>query len=254
MTSFPAAITYAEEALRSILRGTVLPDKLVLYLTFSQFPSGRIPDSLVALAQSSPILEIRDYPIDIRSYRKLIPALDDFPDDVIVTVDDDIRYHKNMLRDLLWLHEQMPRSVIAHRVKLIRPGKPYRRWRKYRWYHFFFRRIHSGYLNLQTGVAGVLYPPHALKDDMLDPQLFLTIAPTTDDLWFWAAAVRNLTPIVPVPFGHNKPHGLPKPKHLQLKTTNVHSRTDRNAQAFSAILQAFPDLRHIIENDNPHDY
>ncbi len=88
---------------------------------------------------------------------------------------------------------------------------------------------------------------------MLDPQLFTKIAPTTDDLWFWAAAVRNSIPIVPVPFGRNKPKGLPKPKQLQLKTTNVHSRTDRNVEAFNAILQAFPDLRQIIENSDTHD-
>ena len=37
MTSFPAAIAYAERAVRSILAGSVLPDKVVLYLTFSQF-------------------------------------------------------------------------------------------------------------------------------------------------------------------------------------------------------------------------
>ena len=37
LTSFPAAITYATDAIKSILEGSTLPDKLVLYLTFSQF-------------------------------------------------------------------------------------------------------------------------------------------------------------------------------------------------------------------------
>lgn len=34
MTSFPAAIPYATQAVQSILNGSVLPDKVVLYLTF----------------------------------------------------------------------------------------------------------------------------------------------------------------------------------------------------------------------------
>ena len=35
MTSFPQAIPYAVGALRSLLQGSVLPDKLILYLTFA---------------------------------------------------------------------------------------------------------------------------------------------------------------------------------------------------------------------------
>ena len=36
LTSFPAAIPYAAQAVQSILNGSVLPDKVVLYLTFAQ--------------------------------------------------------------------------------------------------------------------------------------------------------------------------------------------------------------------------
>ena len=100
MTSFPAAIPYAAQAIRSILNGSVLPDKVVLYLTFSQFGKDGIPQELQKLADSTPIFEIRNYDRDIRSYRKLIPALTDFPDAVIVTVDDDVDYHRHMLRSL----------------------------------------------------------------------------------------------------------------------------------------------------------
>lgn len=249
LTSFPAAIPYAAQAVQSILNGSVLPDKVILYLTFSQFGENGIPKELLKLADENPRFEIRDYPKDIRSYRKLIPALQDFPDAIIVTTDDDVAYHPNMLRDLLRLHEEFPHAVLAHRAKLMKPDKPYRRWRKYRWYHFLFKRIHSGYRNIQTGVGGVLYPPHALKEDMLDVELFTKIAPTTDDIWFWAAAVANGTPMIPVPFGHNKPRGLEKPRELSLKTVNFKSGIDRNAAAFKAILEKFPIVKQRIENE-----
>ena len=100
LTSFPAAISFATRAIQSVLGGSVLPDKVVLYLTFSQFGEQGLPEDLQALADNEPRFEIRDYPRDIRSYRKLYPALKDFPDAVIVTIDDDVAYHKNMLRDL----------------------------------------------------------------------------------------------------------------------------------------------------------
>ena len=118
MTSFPAAIPYAAPAVQSILNGSVLPDKVVLYLTFAQFGEKGLPQELLKLAESNPVFEIRNYDRDIRSYRKLIPALKDFPDAVIVTVDDDVAYHRHMLRDLLRLHEQMPDAVLAHRAMI----------------------------------------------------------------------------------------------------------------------------------------
>ena len=90
MTSFPQAIPYAVGALRSLLQGSVLPDKLVLYLTFAQFADGEIPEELKQLEAENPIFEIRNYDPDIRSYRKLVPALADFPEAIIVTVDDDV--------------------------------------------------------------------------------------------------------------------------------------------------------------------
>lgn len=249
LTSFPAAIPYAAQAVQSILDGNVLPDKVVLYLTFSQFDKGGIPQELIDLAKANPRFEIRDYPIEIRSYRKLIPALSDFPDAIIVTIDDDVKYHKNMLRDLLQLHQQYPKAILAHRAKLMIPDKPYRKWKKYRWYHFLFKQIHINFRNIQTGVGGVLYPPHALMPEMLDVELFREIAPTTDDIWFWAAGVANGYPVIPVPFGHNKPKGVGKPRELSLKTVNFKSGTDRNSAALKAILEKFPTVKQRIENE-----
>lgn len=246
MTSFPAAIPYAVKAVGYILRGSVLPDKIVLYLTFSQFGDGGIPQELQQMAADNPIFEIRNYDRDIRSYRKLIPALRDFPDAVIVTVDDDVAYHKNMLRDLLRLHEQMPDAVLAHRAKLMKPGLPYRKWSKYRWYSFLGKKIHRDYRSIQTGVGGVLYPPHSLKEEMLDVEMFTKLAPTTDDIWFWAAAVANGTYVVPVPFGRNKPRGLGKPRSLSLKTGNFKTGIDRNAAALKAIVENYPAIGERI--------
>lgn len=247
MTSFPAAISFAYQAILSILNGSVLPDKLVLYLTLSQFKDGKVPENLKSLSEANPVFEIRNYDRDIRSYRKLIPALNDFPDAAIVTVDDDVLYHKHMLRDLLKLHLQMPDAVLAHRVRRIDLTKPYKSWKKYRWYNFLFKRIHKSNRNLQTGVGGVLYPPHSLKKDMLNVDLFTKIAPTTDDIWFWAACIANDHVVVPVPFGRNKPKGLHKPRELTLKKINFKDGTDRNSPTMRDIIEQFPLVKkHIL--------
>ena len=249
LTSFPAAISFAARAVQSILDGSIKPDKVVLYLTFSQFPNGEIPPKLIALANENPLFEIRHYEQDIRSYRKLIPALKDFPNDIIVTVDDDVFYHRNMLRDLLRLHERYPDAMIAHRVKRLKLDTPYRKWKKYRWYSFFTDDLRPRFGNLQTGVGGVLYPPNSLKPEMLDPNIFTEIAPTVDDIWFWAAAVANGTKIAPTHFSHNKPSGLGKPKELSLKKINVKSGSDINRIVLEKILEIYPIIRQRIEDE-----
>ena len=247
LTSFPAAIPYAVQAIRSLLNGSVLPDKIVLYLDTPQFPDGVLPPELEALKAESPLLEVRFDPAEIRSYKKLIPALRDFPEDLIVTVDDDIHYHKHLLRDLLRMHKRVPDAIVAHRVRRVKLNAPYRKWRKYKWYDFLFRRIHAGYTNLQTGVGGVLYPPHSLDESMLDAGLFTRIAPTADDIWFWAAAVAKGTKVAPVPFGRRKPQELGKPDGLSLRIVNFRSGVDRNSAMMKTILEKYPVIRQRLE-------
>lgn len=248
LTSFPGAIEYAAGAVESILKGSVLPHKIVLYVTMSQFEGLDLPDKLKRLEKENDIFEIRNYDREIRSYRKLVPALADFPEATIVTIDDDVAYHPHMLRDLLVLHEKYPEYVLAHRAKKIKPGKPYKKWSKYRWYHFLTKRFQPGFDNIQTGVGGVLYPPGALKSEMIREDLFTKLAPTADDLWFWAAAVANGRKILPVPFGRNKPRGLGKPKELSLKTVNFKSGTDRNLRSFNAIIQHYPEIKERLQD------
>ena len=120
LTSFPAAIPYTVQAIRSILKGSLLPDKIVLYLDTQKFPDGVLPQELEALRAESPLFEVRFDPAEIRSYKKLIPALRDFPDDTIVTIDDDIHYPPNLLRDLADLHKRIPDAIVAHRVRKVR--------------------------------------------------------------------------------------------------------------------------------------
>lgn len=250
LTSFPRAIDYAAGAVRSVLEGSVRPDRLVLYVTMSQFGDMQLPEELLELQKRDEIFEIRDYEHEIKSYRKLVPALKEFPEARIVTIDDDVKYHRDMLKDLLKLHEQFPNDIIAHRAKRIQIGIPYRKWKKYRWYHFLKKKVFQNFSTIQTGVGGVLYPPHSLREDMLKEELFTKFAPTADDLWFWAAAVANGRKIIPVPFGHNKPKGLGKPRELSLKTINFKSGKDRNSEALNAILNAYPEIKERVESGN----
>ncbi len=253
LTSFPKAIPYAIKAIQSVLNGSVLPDKIVLYLNPSEFEGIEVPEDLKVLTEENPIVEIRYYDKRLRSYLKLIPALIDFPESIIVTIDDDIAYHKHMLRELLDTHARMPHAIISHRVRRIKPDKPYREWKKFHWYDFLFKKYHVGFDILQTGVGGVLYPPHSLKKEMLDADLFTKMAPSTDDIWFWAAAVANNYPIVPVPYGRNAPRELEKPRDLSLKIINYQQGDDRNIQSLNNVVNHYPEINKRLRDKYTFD-
>ena len=101
---------------------------------------------------------------------------------------------------------------------------------------------------MQTGVGGVLYPPHSLDEQMLDPAQFMALAPTNDDVWFWAAAVSRGTYVVPLPNGQRTAKGVGKPKEFALMTLNLKPGDDRNRHALEKILAHYPNIRKRIEN------
>lgn len=247
LTSFPEAIPYAVQAIRSILKGSMMPDKIVMYLDTQKFPNEVITKELQELKSESPIVEIRFNALEIRSYKKLIPALEDFPEDVIVTIDDDIYYHQHLLRDLVRLHKHLPEAIIAHRARKAKLDTPYDEWKKYKRHDFIFKKYHFSHLTMQTGVGGVLYPPHSLDKAMLNPKIFMKLAPTCDDIWFWLAAVSQGTYVVPLPSGKNRVQEIGKPKEIALQTINRKSGKDVNRKTLDRILKHYPNIRLKLE-------
>ena len=186
LTSFPARINTVHQVIESLINQTKKADKIILWLAPEQFPNGEadLPKSLLRLKESGLTI---DWYHDIRSYKKLIPTLRKYPNELIVTVDDDIIYKPTMLEKLYRTHIKHPKDVACHRAtkfvykrdkfKTIAGGKKH-----YRGAHF---------LNKLTGCGGVLYPPHCFYKDILNEDLIMKLAPTNDDQWFWLMAALN---------------------------------------------------------------
>ncbi len=194
LTSFPERVqndvTYT---LYSLLTQSLKPDAIILWLAKEQFPNGLadLPKEILNLQKNGLTIKWCE---DIRSYKKLIPALLEYPDDIIVTADDDIYYPKDWLQKLYLQHLINPKAVIGHRMHYIRLNTdgmplPYKKWAKNVTKHKVSTR------NFLTGCGGILYPPHSLYQDVCNQNLFQKLAPYADDIWFWAMAVLNNTPI-----------------------------------------------------------
>ena len=191
VTSFPDRISTLHINLTSLLNQTVKPDLLILWLAKEQFPNLEkdLPKDILSLKDFG--LTIKWYH-DIKSYKKLIPALAEFPEDIIITADDDVFYDKTMIEKLYESYLKFPTCINSHKTKkiILKDGKIITKQKKAYKYPSF--------ATIQVGVGGVLYPPHSLHKDAVNEKLFMELAPTNDDLWFWACAVLNNTKIVKI--------------------------------------------------------
>lgn len=170
----------------SLLKQSVLPDRIVLWLDEEKWSNETLPKKIHLLKRHG--IEIR-FCKDIRSYTKLIPALQEFPNDVIITVDDDGVYRKDLLEELLLAYQDDPTRIYSHHVRyptLDSEGRftPYNCWESETYENKFI---------MPLGVSGVLYPPRSLHPDVTDSQTALTLCPMADDLWFWIMALRKGT-------------------------------------------------------------
>ena len=188
LTSFPGRIETVHRTIKSLLGQSIRPEYVVLWLGEEQFPSREteLPRQLLDLLPYG--LEIR-WCKDTRSYKKLLPALQSFPGKCIVTADDDVIYPRFWLEKLWQTHIEHPKDVVAHRLRRIEQNAfgilPYKEW------PLMTRAVvATAPLALQTGAGGVLYPANCFDCEIFNEEVFLSLAPRADDIWFWAMGVR----------------------------------------------------------------
>ncbi len=172
--------------IESIMQQTLKPNKIVLWLG-DDLEKEELP--IVLKQQMSRGLEVR-YCKDLKSYKKLIPSLQSFPDDIIVTIDDDIFYTYDMLENLFRSYQKLPDQIHAnrvHRMLFDSEGK----LKRYNDWIYESKQADLSMLNFPTGCAGTLYPPHILSEEVLNEAAFMQLAPRADDVWFKAMAMLN---------------------------------------------------------------
>ncbi len=242
LTSFPARIKTVYLTIETLLSQTWKADRIVLWLADSQFPQkeGDLPEELLALRDRG--LEIR-WCEDLKSYKKLIPALKAFPDAVLVTVDDDLILEPTWLEELVSSYLKAPNCIHTHRAHEISFNSagdlaPYAMWKKE------IKLERASFNNFLTGGGGCLYPPNCLHGDVLDIEKFQKLCPHGDDIWFWAMAVLAGTKICVTPSVFRLKHPDGTQEVGLWKTVNVHGENDR---ALRRVLEAYPQILPKLE-------
>ena len=191
LTTYGKRLYDVAATIESIMQGSVKPNKIVLWLE-DALCKAKLPE--VLRKQQDRGLEIF-FCKDIRSYKKLIPSLHKYPNSVIITIDDDALYQYDLVENLVNMHLDNPKNIIAnriHRMVLGKDGRPlsYMKWK------WGYNSCDVSPLNFFTGVGGVLYPPNVLDEEVANQEIFMEICKYADDVWFNAMALKKGTRII----------------------------------------------------------
>lgn len=237
LTSIPERFAGLHLGLESLLRQSSPPDRLLLWVE----SKASLPRKVTKLTARG--LEIRECK-DIGPYCKFFYTLQELPDAVVVTADDDLFYPRHWLRDLLEGHGRHPRCIVAHRVHRMTLDpqgglRPYEEWES---------DVPSAPtpspLLFPTGCGGSLLPPGALdREVVFDEEVFRSICPTSDDVWIKAMALLNETLVVKAPgtFDLNR---IPASQLRALKYENVAG--GKNDEHIRNVLERYDLYRRLV--------
>lgn len=247
LTSFPARIPSLHYTIRTLLTQSLKPDKVILYLAESQFPN-RESDL------TKELIELKNFGLtirwceDLKSYKKLIFALKEFPDDIVITVDDDIYYSKDTIETLYNSYLKNPKEIQCHRCARIEiDGDEIKRISSKRLFNENY--TNPSFYNRLTGCGAVLYPPNCFYKDVLREDIFMQLIPTHDDVWFWAMATLNDFKCRVVKGYTQSLIFIDNTQNSGLCKINTSSGELIN-EAYKKIVSKYPELLNILRAEN----
>ncbi|UAK16379.1 hypothetical protein [Sporolactobacillus terrae] len=191
LTSYGKRIKTVHYSINCLMHQSVLPDYIVLYLS-NEEQNNQLTKELTTLVKKGLIIR---YVKDIKAHTKYYYAMKEFPNDIIITIDDDIIYDADLIEELIVSYQKKKFAVHAmrgHRM-LVKSGllQRYNDW-----------ELESRYTRmpvmdlLPTGVGGVLYPPHLLPEETFDLDMIQKLSPYADDIWLKAMELLSEVPTV----------------------------------------------------------
>ncbi|MGN1234894.1 MAG: glycosyltransferase family 2 protein [Christensenellaceae bacterium] len=230
LTSFPARIDCVAPVVGGMLRQSMQADKICVYLGKKQFEKHPIPKDLKTLADMGLVeLCFRE---DLKPHTKYFYAMQEHPNDIVITVDDDIIYRPTLIEELYKSFVRFPECVScvrAHKMRFDRDGKLLPYWDWIHEYHYT-ESIPTHRL-LATGVGGVLYPPHCFSEEAFDVETIKKTCLSADDLWLKIMEIRHGRKVVLCADSSIPQEVLGSAQTVSLLATNLQDKNDRQMEA-----------------------
>lgn len=207
LTSFPTRINKVWLVIETILRQSVKPYKIILWLSKDQFANkSQLPKRLLRLENRGLTIELRDG--DLRSFKKFYYNAIEYKNYPFITLDDDKLYYSDVIKSLYETSLSFPGCICCNYSRIyLSDGNGIC---KYKQWPINNKLTHQPHYNIiPIGVGGVLYPQNVLYTDVANKEIFMNLCPTGDDLWLKTMtnlnnvkAVQTKLKIVNVPILH----------------------------------------------------
>lgn len=240
LTTFPARIDLVWITIETILRQNYRPERIILWLADSQFESiDKLPPKL--LRQINRGLEIK-FCDDLLSHKKYYYAMKNYPDAIIITIDDDTYYPEDFVEKLFETHKRYPNTICCNLGHLITVEngeiEPYKNWKS----GADGYDTPSHYL-VPIGCEGILYPPKCLNKEVFNKNHIKELCPTADDLWLKSMAALNGVRAVKNNAKSITYANLISSKRSSLSKQNVDQ--NKNDEQLKNIINKYPELNDI---------
>lgn len=192
LTSFPARFDQLYLNLTSLLLQSKKPKHVILYLG-NDCKNNSLPKKILKLKKHG--LVIRFVPDNLKGHKKYYYAFQDFPNHLIITVDDDCTYSSLLVENLYSTYMSNPNCVVANLVSrmVISDNQilPYKSWESHT-YKYTNARLDL----VAIGVGGVLYNPKLFVDDVFNLNMIKNLYINNDDMWLKRNELLSSVPVI----------------------------------------------------------
>lgn len=244
LTSIPSRIHAVPFVVDALLNQTMLPDKIILYLNADEFKDTKFPEELILQQQLG--LEIK-YCDNLKPHKKYFYTMQAYPEDIVITVDDDLVYNVDLIEKLYKSYLLHPHAVSAMRARLITFDEnnklnPYCYWPLINDKNWVGKELMS---LLSTTGAGTLFPPHCLHVETFHKANLQGNCLEADDLWLKVMEVMQRTPVVLVTHKF-KLVTLQGTQENTLFMKNKSGNNDKQMQKILAIYNNYPNSTKTV--------
>ena len=184
LTSYPARIVTVHRVIDSLIHQSIQANKIIIWLSEIEFPrrESDLPQELLNLIGINNF-EVRWVKENLKSHKKYFYALQEYSQNIVITVDDDIYYDKDLIKELVESYKKHPLSISTRKARIMLKNKE--NMEKYQnWYGKLPEYVDQERLDIcAIGVGGVLYPPNCSNGRWFNQENIIMLASEQDDLW-----------------------------------------------------------------------
>jgi len=239
-TSFPARIGNVWLVIETLLRQSVLPRKIVLYLSKLQFMDEESIPSILNQYVDLGVLSIKLVDDDIRSHKKYWYAVSEYQDYPLITVDDDIIYQSSFIEGLEKAAGSHKNAIPCYYWTFMERDDnndvlPYSKWANKR-----SQYEESGVSsNVFFGSGGGAYFPVGSLNGANQPfNVLRSVCPLADDIWLNAIVRKNSFFPYGLPYTYSVPEWYCNGNQ---KLSSINNGACKNDEQLLAVVEFFKE-------------